>query len=397
MPDEAAAVAVAEAHDDLPSDEAIDAFVAAPPVAVAPVAPQEPVVVPAAEPQAQAPADAAQPQPAADPNAQPAQQQHSDLDADGVPKRFYTKHMSGEQKALLAAMLHNPDATPEEALTIANRKLGRETSTTVQPSSTAAEPTLNDVQPPSPDPLTALETELAAIDADLEAAAGEDGVGSVFNASIKAKLDRKLELATEIAFARRDAAAAARREAAEIAKADNDATQTAVQRFPDLARNDSPMTVKAAERINELKTLKTLADRDPSLMRNPDVALQLAQFTHPNFANMLADEVARELGISPVVQAQPNGTNGNHHPTTSTQQGVSPAPNGQQAQAQPGMAPMSGAAGASHRVTVAETSPLSRFQAAALAAAPGDIDAADAMLDEYLGGGVAEGKTVRFR
>lgn len=385
-----------EAHSDLPTEADIAAIVAPPAVETPPPAPAPAAPAIEAPPAAQAPkqpgttneepgTEAPNPGDPPPPDPAPADvtpHAPAKVDEFGVPVRMYTKNLTREQRALMGAALQNPDATPDQVRDIANRKLG-----------IAPEPGTKNKEPETPSAaLAAVDAELAEIQTFLAEQAESDGIGTVFNKQINEKLSRQAELKAERMMLARDAKAAAEQAAATETSAVDTVIQSAEAAYPDLQVEGSPMLTAANDRIAELTALEAQAQTDPSILSNPDVNLALAQFRHPNFARILADEVARDLGISPV-QAQPNGSKA---PTTSPQQGGPQPPANGHPQAKPGMVPVGSGSSAAHRVQFEESSPLSRFQASIKNADPDDLAAVEASLGE-LAGASGDSRSVRFR
>jgi hypothetical protein len=313
-----------------------------------------------------------------------------------IPTRFYTKHLAPEQKALLEVMLRNPDMAPEQAAALANEKLGRHP---VQ----AAEPVIHgDPQMErhpeavaNDDPLALAQAELQEVTRKLNDLAGDEGIGTVFNAEVNTLNNRRAELIADIKIEERTRRARAsvveRLQAEQAQSAEELAVIQAHERYPDLSNDNTPLAQAANARVSEMLALQKAAEADPSLARNPDVALALAKLNHPNFATLIADEVAAEVGVSPA-QAKP-GANGKHSPT-SNPQGGTPAANGAP-QAKPGPVPVSGQAGAAHRVVIRESNPQDVVKES-LAQAGDDYGSMGAALESMLGGAAA-GKSIFIR
>jgi hypothetical protein len=333
--------------------------------------------------------------------AQPAQQQAAPVEEpakDGefeIPTRFYTKHLAPEQKALLEVMLRNPDMAPEQAAALANEKLGRHPVQAGEPVIHGDPQMERHIEQAPADPLAVAQAELEEVTTKLNELAGDEGIGTVFNAEVNALNNRRAELIADIKIeerTRRARASVVERQQVEQAQtAEEQALMQAHERYPDLSNDSTPLAQAANARVNEMLALQKAAEADPVLARNPDVALALAKLNHPNFATMIADEVAAEVGVSPA-QAKP-GANGKHS-STSNPQGGTPAANGAP-QAKPGPVPVSGQAGAAHRVVIRESNPQDVVNES-LAQAGDDFGSIGASLESMLGGAAA-GKSIFIR
>lgn len=308
-----------------------------------------------------------------------------------IPTRFYTKHLPPEQKALLEVMLRNPDMAPEQAAALANEKLGRHPA---QPAQQQAAPTEQPAQAAG-DPLAAAQAELHEVTAKLTALASDEGIGTVFNAEVNELNNRRAELIADIKIEERTrrarAAVSERQQAEQVQSVEEQALAEVHERYPDLADDNTPFAQEANAMVNEMLALQKAAEADPSLARHPDVALALAELNHPKFAAIIADRVAAKRGVAPA-QAKP-GTNGATS-NTQTTQGGTPAANGAP-QAKPGPVPVSGGAGAAHRVVIRESNPQDVVKES-LAAAGDDFGSIGGALESMLGGAAAS-RTVFIR
>lgn len=323
-----------------------------------------------AQPVQSTPAQAVQtPDPTSqEPAPQPAPDKKPDL-----PARFYTKNLPDQTKALLAVVMANPDLPPAEQLKLAQQQLGL-VDDAGQPTPAAQE------LPPT---LSAIDAELADVRSRLEAAANDEGIGTVYNTEVHQLTVRQAELVAEKKLLEREARLSQQVEAEQLDAQLDAATQKAMELYPVLADDSHPFTQAAVARIEEINALEAAALADPSIRNNPDVALALSMRDHPNFSILVARQVAAEMGILPG-QAQPTG---NPDP----QQGR-PNPAELHPQAQPGPVVFGGVQPA-HRVEIREVSPEQNLAAKFERAAQADgLDEIGNVLDEMLtGGAVAQG------
>jgi hypothetical protein len=172
-----------------------------------------------------------------------------------------------------------------------------------------------------------------------------------------------------------------RQQVTEVQQIEDAAVEAAYDMFPALADDNDPFTLATTQRMEEINALERAAAADPSIANDPDVALDLAKRRHPQFALLIAQEIAREQGIAPT-QAKPGQSPQNPMGRQTTQRTA--------AQAEPGPMPFSGSTGQAHRVSIRDVSPddvrVQRLQAAAQSDDLADIDA---FLNEDLGGSAA--------
>lgn len=298
------------------------------------------------------------------------------LDKVGVlPKRTYTEHMTPEQKEVMRLMLNNPDMPADLVLKTARGNLN------LTPAAPDAPGGVDETPPPearTPSTLEELAREIEAVDTALDEQAEADGVGTTFNREIKQLLDKKQDLLIRRLQAELQAAQEAARNMAAADARNNTAVEQSLERYPDLRDESSPFFGAVMERFAEYEALAKAANADPSLLSDPDTALALALYEHPDFSLKLADEVAREQGLS---AATPKA--GRASDATQPPQGGTPAASPPPAP-KAGMVPLPGSRGAAHRVTIAPTDPITRLRAAAQA---GDAGKFESGLDELIAGG----------
>lgn len=302
-----------------------------------------------------------------------------------LPKRLYTTHLNEVQKETIRLMAVMPNVDPAEVAMLAKKNLGRADASPAPANGHAANGSTNGEAAPAEAPapsnpadlLSRLEAELAEVDDKLNEAAEADGVGTTFNREVKELLDKRQELLLQRSAAQREATMLRSMDEQRFENANQRSIGDAQTAYPDLQNEDTPLHKAVMERFAEVEAMKRAVEADRSLLRNPDVQLRVSQWNHPNFPRMLADEVARDLGIAPVATAKP----GNGH-SAASQQGGAPAQNGARPAAKPGPTPVPGSAGAAHRVSVGEANAIDRFTAAAKAAAASDdLEAFENALD----------------
>lgn len=295
-----------------------------------------------------------------------------------LPKRLYTEHFTPVQKETMRLMAEMPNIDPAEVVVLAKRNLGME----AEPAE--GDPAAAPTELPAPDavsePVTLEDFDAAIADVDraLDEHADADGVGTTFNREIKTLLDQKQDLIMRRAMARQTAANAAVQAADSFTTRNQRAVETSLARYEALNDESSPLHTAVMARYAEYENLARLAQADPAIARDPDTQLALVKYEHPDFALLLADEVAGEMGIAATPKAgRPNATSTQGGPPAHS---TAPTPKA-------GIAPLPGNAGAAHRVTIAPSDPLARFQ---VAAQSGDEDALDAALDGLISGGAGE-------
>lgn len=358
--------------DTVDFDASLDAIIAgeASPPPVEPAAPPAPVAGDApAEPPPDAPVTSPDSgAPAGDGDPSPTEKWEGMSQVGQLPKRFYTNHLSTLQKETVRLMALMPNVDGVEIVALAKQNLGLN-----------GEPS-PDVSPAAPKlaGLEAIDAEIAAVDAELDAKAEEDGVGTTFNKEIKELLDKQQDLKIQrIVAVQREAEQAAQHNS-QIDDRNQKAVDASLERYPDLQDEQSEFHGAVMARFADYEALARAAEADPSLLSDPDTALSLAQYEHPDFALLLADEVARERGIAATSKT------GGKPSATSSPQGGTPASSPPLPTPKAGPVPLPGSAGAAHRVSVAPADPLNRFKAAAKA---GDDTEFDAALDGLISGG----------
>lgn len=271
-----------------------------------------------------------------------------------VPDRFYTKHLSPEVKETLRLAVTLPNLPAPELAALARKNLNL-------PPVETANPSPNGNHAPEPEAREEPAAELARIEALLAEKAEADGVGSVFDQEVKQALDRKMELLVEARLAAREQTTAEERRQDEFNAADDAARALAVKEFPSLADPTSDMSARVMQVWRETEALAAQAEANPSLRHDPDVALRLAQYNHPNFAHLIAQEVARDMGDKLATTAMPGASS-----QATSKQGGAPA-NGAHHPAMPGFVPTPGSVTPAQRVTVTTGSldPIASLRAAA--------------------------------
>jgi hypothetical protein len=293
-----------------------------------------------------------------------------------LPDRFYTKHLPTPHKVMLEIAMKNPDLSPSEISAMANQQLGLIDETGAPTEAAQSNPSMD-----------ALEAELEEVRAKLIDFAEDGGIGSTYNREVYDLNTRQAELIADLRLMQREQVVTQRQQATEVQRIEDAAVEAAYDMFPALADDNDPFTLATTQRMEEINALERAAAADPSIANDPDAALDLAKRRHPQFALLIAQEIAREQGIAPT-QAKP-GRSPQNPMGRQTQRTA--------AQAEPGPMPFSGATGQAHRVSIRDVSPddvrVQRLQAAAQSDDLADIDA---FLNEDLGGsGAAYGVTFR--
>lgn len=400
-----------DGSDTVMTDEAIDAIVAEPPpepaaqAAAAPVEAQPAVEAPPVQGGGEPPAAGTEPppEPPGQPGTEPPPADKDGQQANGgkwdglsqvgqLPKRLYTTHLNEVQKETIRLMAVMPNLDPAEVAALAKRNLGIEQAPASPNGQAPAGQNGNGAAPangnePQPvlDPIEKLAAELDEVEGKLNEAAELDGVGTTFNREVKDLLDRRQELRSQIETQRREKNILASIEQDRFDRANQASIEDAQAAYPDLQNEESPLHKAVIERFREVEGLKKAIAADPSMLRNPDVSLRVSQWNHPNFPRMLADEVAREMGVASAPKA------GSANGKATSQQGSAPAQNGSTPTPKAGPVPVPGSFGAAHRVNVIEASAMDRFRAAAKQAVESDdLDVFDKALDQIPDGvGVA--------
>lgn len=295
--------------------------------------------VPTPTPSAPAAAPAAAPEPAAKPAEDP------------VLARVRTAHMT-PINALVATILgRNPDIDPEAALAMARQQLGEPAP---------ASPPPGEQPPPEEviDPIETLEAELAQIDAQLEQASVDGGVGSLYDKSLNDANRRRAEIMAELSAAKvlglldeeRQAAVAADTDA-KFAAQRQAAVDASIAQFPELESSESPLALAVMEEITLMNQIMDQVQAgDESALADPDVRLRYTEYAHhPEFPKLAAARHAARLGIQPAGVAAGGAVtvppSGNPQPTNASKQANPPQ-----------MTPTSAAAGGA-RVEISPQNP----------------------------------------
>lgn len=287
-----------------------------------------------------------------------------------LPDRFYTKHLPTSHKVMLEIAMKNPDLSPTEISAMANQQLGLVDA--------AGEPTEAAQSNPSMDRIQA---ELDQVRAKLIDFAEDGGIGSTYNREVFDLNTRQAELIADLRLMQREQVVTQRQQATEVQQIEDAAVEAAYEMYPALADDNDPFTLATTQRMEEINALERAAAADPSIANDPDAALDLAKRRHPQFALLIAQEIAREQGIAPT-QAKPGQSPQNPMGRQTTQRTA--------AQAEPGPLPFSGATGQAHRVSIRDVSPDDvRGQRLQAAAQSDDLADIDAFLNEDLGGSAA--------
>lgn len=298
----------------------------------------------------------------------------AEVSAPGLPTRFYTKNLPEQTKVMLEVTLANPTATPAELLKLTNQRLGLIDE--------QGEPT--PVAEDTPD-LDRVNSRLQEVQAKLKEAAEDEGIGSVFNSELLALTQEQAELVAQKMLLQRDQRVQHTQEIQQAQTQEQQAIETAFQIYPDLQNEASALNQISVARMEEINAMERAAEANPAIANDPDVQLALAKRRHPDFALLIAREVATELGISPT-QAQAKPGQGNPPPNSKGQ----PTPQRIQPQAQPGPLVFGGSVQQAHRVTIQDVTPEAAMNARFAQAAQSDsLDDIDTVLGDFLGGGAA--------
>lgn len=292
----------------------------------------------------------------------------------GLPPRFYTKNLPEQTKVMLEVTLANPTATPTELLKLTNQRLGLVDE--------QGEPTPVAQETPDLDRVT---SRLQEVQAKLKEAAEDEGIGSVFNFELLQLTQEQAELVAQKMLLQRDQRVQHTQEIQQAQTQEQQAIETALQIYPDLQNEASELNQIAVSRMEEINAIERAAEANPAIANDPDVQLALAKRRHPDFALLIAREVATELGISPT-QAQAKPGQGNTPPNSKGQ----PTPPNPKPQAQPGPLVFGGNVQQAHRVTIQDVTPEAAMNARFAQAAQSDsLDDIDSVLGDFLGGGAA--------